>query len=199
MKQVIIFGNDHTNSIGLIHSMGKAGYMCIALVYGVKTGFVKSSRFTKEVISAKDAQACIEKLCETQYGIDKKLPIIAGCDMAALTLERNADILKDRFLFEYASNYSLEYLAQKENQVRLASEAGFNVPNTWNLKDSKIIPEDVCYPCLIKPLVSCEGAKSDIRVCRDREALEHNIEDLKYTKQVLLQQYIERDYEISIL
>ena len=61
------------------------------------------------------------------------------------------------------------------------------------------LPNDLIYPCLIKPLVSCEGAKSDIRVCYNKTELIDNLNTLKYTKQVLLQQYIERDYEISIL
>lgn len=127
------------------------------------------------------------------------MPIIATCDMAALTLERNKERLKDRFLFEHAINYTLDYLAKKENQVRMAIDAGFNVPKSWNLNDTKQIPDDVTYPCLIKPLVSCEGAKSDIRVCCSREELEKNLNSLDYTKKVLLQQYIKRDYEISIL
>lgn len=199
MKQVIIFGNDHTNSIGLIHSMGIVGYECIALVFGLRTGFVKSSKFTKDIISASSAQGCIDNLLATDLGKNKKMVIIAGCDTAALTLEKNANKLTDRFLFEYASKYTLDYISKKENQVRLAKEAGFNVPKTWNLKDSKTIPEDVCYPCLIKPLVSCEGAKSDIRVCNTKEELEYNLNDLNCTTNVLLQQYIDRDYEISIL
>lgn len=199
MKQVIIFGNDHTNSIGLIHSMGIVGYECIALVFGLKTGFVKSSRFTKNIISASSAQGCIDKLLATDLGKEESLVIIAGCDTAALTLENNAEKLRGRFLFEYASKFSLDYISKKENQVRLANEVGFNVPKSWNLKDSKTIPDDVCYPCLIKPLVSCEGAKSDIRVCKSKEELEYNLNDLKCTTNVLLQQYIDRDYEISIL
>lgn len=199
MKQVIIFGNDHTNSIGLIHSMGIVGYECIALVFGLKTGFVKSSKFTKKVISASSAQDCIDILLSTDLGIKERLVIIPGCDIAALTLEKNSEKLKERFLFEYAIKYSLDYISKKENQVRLAKQAGFNVPKSWNLKDSKTIPEDVCYPCLIKPLVSYEGAKSDIRVCKSKTELEFNLNSLKCTTNVLLQQYIDRDYEISIL
>ena len=199
MKQVIIFGNDHTNSIGLIHSMGIAGYESIGLLFGQNTGLVKSSKFTKRIITSADAQGCIESLLATDLGIKEKLVIIAGCDMAALTLEINSERLKERFLFEQSTNYSLEYLFKKEHQVRLAEEAGFNVPITWNLKDKKVIPKNVCFPCLIKPLVSCEGAKADIRVCWDMEQLKKNLNSLKYTKNILLQQYIERDYEISIL
>lgn len=42
MKKVIVFGNDHTNSVGVIQSLGKAGYRSIGLVYGFKNDFVKS-------------------------------------------------------------------------------------------------------------------------------------------------------------
>ena len=62
MKRVIIFGNDHTNSVGLVQALGKFGYRSVALLYGKKTGLVKSSRFTDFVISGKDPQDCIDKL-----------------------------------------------------------------------------------------------------------------------------------------
>lgn len=48
-------------------------------------------------------------------------------------------------------------------------------------------------------MVSCEGAKTDIRVCHNIDELKINLNSLQYTTKVLLQQYIERDYEISIL
>ena len=199
MKKVIVFGNDHTNSVGVIQSLGKAGYESVGLLFGAKTDLVISSIYTSYIITAQDPQACVDKLLETCFDSDVKIPIIATCDMAALTLERNADRLKGLFVFEYSKQYTLEYLSKKENQVRLAAEAGFNVPKSWNLKDSKVIPDEVCFPCIIKPLVSCEGAKTDIRVCKTKEDLVYNLNNLGHTKNVLLQQYIERDYEISIL
>ena len=197
--KVIVFGNDHTNSVGVIQSLGKAGYKSIGLLFGNKSGLVASSKYTIEIITAVDAQSCIEKLLNNIPTNKGKIPIIACCDAAALTLEKNADRLKKYFLFEYATNYSLDYLAKKENQVRLAAESGFNVPKSWNLRDTKEIPKDIMYPCIIKPLVSCEGAKSDIRVCRTKIELEKNLHTLGHTKNVLLQQYIDRGYEISIL
>lgn len=198
-KDVIVFGNDHTNSVGVIQSLGQAGYKSIGLLFGDRSNFVSSSKYTKGVITAKGAQECIEKLLKNIPTNNGKTPIIACCDTAALILEQNADRLKEYFVFEYATNYSIEYLSKKENQVCLATESGFNVPKSWNLRDSKRIPIDITYPCILKPLVSCEGAKSDIRVCKTREELEKNLNSLAYTKNVLLQQYIDRDYEISIL
>ena len=199
MNKVIVFGNDHTNSVGIIQSLGRVGYKAIGLLFGDKTGFVKASKYTTEIISGREPQTCVDKLLKHNFESGKKIPIIACCDIAALTLEKNAERLQNQFVFEYATNYPLEYLAKKENQVRMATEAGFNVPKSWNLNDTKEIPADVTFPCLIKPLVSCEGAKSDIRVCHSKEELIKNLNSLNVTKQVLLQQYIDRDYEISIL
>lgn len=199
MKQVIVFGNDHTNNVGVIQSLGLAGIRSIGLLFGCKTDFVVCSKFTDRIITAKDPQRCVEKLLADEIKEGEKIPIIPCCDAAALALERNKKRLKKHYIFEFSSNYSLSYLSMKEHQVRMAQEAGFNVPRTWNLNETKTIPDDACYPCLIKPLVSCEGAKSDIRICLTKEELERNLNTLTYTKNVLLQQYIERDYEISIL
>lgn len=199
MDKVIVLGNDHTNSLGIVQCLGRSGFQMIAFVWGVKTGFVKSSIYAKEVHTAKDVQSYIDLMLQLYGDNEKKIPIIACCDTAALALERNSDRLQNVFLYEYSISYTLDYLAKKENQVRLAVEADFEVPKTWNLNDSKVVPKDVTFPCLIKPLVSCEGAKSDIKICRTIEELQHNLNNLQFTKCVILQQYIERDYEISIL
>ncbi len=201
MKQVIILGNDHTNSLGVSQCLGMAGYEVTCAVWGNKSGMLKCSNFVKTILSASSVEVCIDKIIEYFGNIDLNLPIpiIACCDTAALVLEKNSYRLKPMFIYEYSTNTSIEYGLQKENQTSLAVKAKFNVPKTWNLKGTKIIPHDIAYPCLIKPLVSLEGAKSDIRVCRDKEELNKNLSSLQFTKNVLLQQYIERDYEISIL
>lgn len=199
MNKVIILGNDHTNSLGLVQSLGKSGFEVYAFVWGAKTGFVASSKYATKVLGASSIQGCIDLMLQEFTENDHVIPIIACCDSAALALEKNKEKLADKFIYEYSTIHTLEYLFKKENQVRLAIESGFFVPKTWNLSDTKMIPEDVVYPCLIKPLVSCEGAKTDIHVCRNEDELKKNLINLKYTTKVLLQQYIERDYEISIL
>lgn len=199
MNRVIILGNDHTNSLGLVQTLGKSGFQVYAFVWGTKTGLVASSKYATKVIGAQSIQGCIDLMLHEFAESDNIIPIIACCDSAALALEKNKEKLADKFIFEHSTEYSLEFLFKKENQVRLATESGFFVPKTWNLSDSKNVPKDVVYPCLIKPLVSCEGAKTDIHVCRNEDELRKNLDNLKYTTMVLLQQYIERDYEISIL
>ena len=43
MNVAVVFGNDHTNSVGVIQSLGKAGYKSIGLLFGGKSDFVISS------------------------------------------------------------------------------------------------------------------------------------------------------------
>lgn len=198
-KTIIIFGNDHTNSVGVIQSLGKVGYRIVALLFGDKTGYVNASKYTTQIISGSSPQDCLNKLMALDFPTDAKIPILPTCDIAAITLEQNNEELNNRFLFEHADNYSIAESSKKENQVIFATECGFNVPKTWSLPDLNIIPNDIIFPCLIKPLISCEGAKSDIRICRSLEDLKQNLRTLNITKHVLIQQYIERDYEISIL
>lgn len=196
----VVLGNDHTNSVGVIQALGLAGYDVYAYVWGRNNGFVKACRFTKEIVSGKDAEACVLKLEDSFSQDNGPIPVIACCDTAALLLESHKDRLRNRFVFEYVKGkYSLSELAEKTLQVDLASNAGLTVPRSQVLTDLESVPTNVLYPCLIKPLVSCLGAKSDIRICENEEDLRNNLASLKFTKRVLLQQYIEKDYEISIL
>lgn len=199
-KVVIVIGNDHTNTLGIVQVLGRSGYVMKAYVWGVKTGFVKSSRYIDKVHSAKDEQSCVELILKTEATPGVLIPIIATCDSAALALERNKTILAPFFVFEYSKNYSIEYLLSKEFQVQYALAAGFNVPKTWTMEDDvSYISKDLNFPCLIKPQISSQGAKVDIRICYDINELKINLKTLKQTKRVIIQQYIERDYEISIL
>ena len=200
MNIVIILGNDHTNTLGLTQVLGRGGYYVIACVWGVKRGLVEASRYCKELYGGSNPEACIGIVKSFSLKNDgKKIPIIASCDDAALALERNRKALKDRFVFEYATGlYTIEQLQEKRLQVRLAAESGFNVPRSWQL-NAKIDNGDVKYPILIKPLISAKGAKSDIRICKNKDEFEANLASLHHTKEVIIQQYINHDYEISIL
>ena len=203
MKKAIILGNDHTNTVGLVQSLGKVGYTCTVLLFGNKTGFVACSKFVNKIITGKNPQECIEKLLLEPFEDKEKIPILAGSDNCALHLEKNANRLQEHFLFEHTTKeYSIEDILDKKNQVTLATEAGFNVPLSVEIPTGSTLPiKNLPFdpPYIFKPLVSFEGCKGDITICRTLEVLNEKLEKtLKHTR-VLVQQYIERDYEISIL
>lgn len=198
--RVIVLGNDHTNTLGLVQCLGREGYPVSAVVWGAKSGMVASSRYADGVYSASTPQACIDIIRE-RIG-NEEAAIIATCDDAAITLERNRSLLGNNYRFECTQgNWSIEELCEKDLQVSLAKDAGFNVP--WSSKPIKSVtdvPEDVPFPCITKSLVSCKGSKNDLTIVRNREELLSVISRLlEHTPRILLQQYIERDYEISIL
>lgn len=201
MKKIIILGNDHTNTLGLVQTLGRTGYYMIASVWGEKTDFVKSSVYCKELYTGKTPQECIENIINNSIVTDGgPIPIIASCDDAALILEKNKERLKENYVFEHSTSaYTILELVEKELQVKLASDAKFNIPKSCSMNLLGDIPEGITFPCIIKPLISSQGTKSDIHVCKDMEELKKNLNSLKVTTKVMIQQYIERDYEISIL
>lgn len=68
MKNVILLGNDHTNTLGLAQVLGKSGFHITAYVWGNKTGLLKVSKYVKYIYSAKDEQSCIDQMIKTSMG-----------------------------------------------------------------------------------------------------------------------------------
>ena len=116
MNKVIILGNDHTNSLGLVQTLGKSGFQVYAFVWGAKTDFVSSSKYATKVLGAPSIQGCIDLMLHEFAESDNIIPIIACCDSAALALEKNKEKLADKFIFEHSTEYPLEFLFKKENQ-----------------------------------------------------------------------------------
>jgi len=201
MKNVVVFGNDHTNTVGVIQSLGKSGYHPVALLYGDRTGYVKSSRYTTRILSGSNENECIDVLLRQSKDDKEIIPIIACADSAALALnECKEELGKSNYVFEFVKpDYEFRRLFEKDLQVEIAIKSGFNVPFSRRITKTDPLPPDLEYPCIIKPLISSEGAKSDIRICHCEDDIYTNLRSLRFTKKVIIQKYIERDYEISIL
>lgn len=202
---VVILGNDHSNTLGLIQSLGISGYDVYASVWGLKTGLIRTTKYLNDsrIIEGRDATECVKKILQTFTSTNSTIPIICSCDGAALELERHKDDLEDIFVFEYSSGiHSISDLQEKSLQVSLAKKAGFNVPESFAVTRTQEIIErqDIIFPCIFKALKSVEGDKGDLTICNNRnELIEKATLTLKKTPRILVQQYIERDYEISIL
>jgi len=193
--KIIILGNDHTNTLGLVQTLGRDGYYVIAVVWGAKRGYVKNSRYCRECYSSHTPQDCVELILKLNIDINN-IPIIATCDDAACVLEDNRERLSNQFIFEHTKGvYSINELMDKHLQVKLARQAGLKIPKTWTSEEEN----EFIYPVIIKPEISHFGAKSDIRICKTYDDYIKEKNSLKHTTNFVVQQYIERDYEISIL
>lgn len=199
-RQVVVLGNDHTNTTGIVQCLGREGFTVSAFVWGAKSGIVASSKYASQVFSVATPEECVELIYDKYNG--KEAVIVACSDSAAIALERKRELLSEGLRFEHTTGrWSIEELCEKDLQVKLAKEAGFNVPwSSVSIESIDDIPCDVPFPCITKSLVSCKGSKSDLTVVKCQEDLYPLMEKLLvHTPKILLQQYIERDYEISIL
>ncbi len=202
IKNVVILGNDHTNSLGLIQSIGILGIQVYAFVWGQKKGIVKSSKYLSHLYSASSPQKCIEKMVEVFKDYPDTIPVLCACDTAAITLEQNSNILKPKFKFEYSGNYKITQLQEKNLQVKLAEEAGFKIPKSFKISKIEDLDNGIPFsgPYLYKALKSIEGSKADLTICQTENEIRQKVySTLQKTPRVLIQQYIEHDYEISIL
>lgn len=199
--RVFILGNDHTNTVGVVQSFGEVGIRPICCLWGHITGIVKASKYTDSIISAKSSEECVKKIVDTYSNTGG---IIIPCsDEATYQLYKNKSLLQNNnYCFEQLGNslYNIEWLLQKSNQVSLAKECGFRVPFSIEIEKLEDIPQTMVFPCLIKPLISMEGGKAWTKICYNSEEL-HDIcaKALGNISKILLQQYIEKDFDYVVL
>ena len=201
MSRIIVFGNDHTNTVGVIQSVARGGFEVDALLFGDITGFVKSSKFVRNIYASLDAESCVLKLLTIEVSSGFVAPVLPCCDSAALALDKYRNELNEKgyVIGGSSKNPSLAPFFEKDIQVKLAKKSGLYVPKSTIVDDESDLTRNVIYPCIIKPLVSCQGSKSQIRICRDKTELLNQYRSITNRPQIILQQYIERDYEISVL
>lgn len=198
IKYSVVFGNDHKNPLGALQSLGQAGVRSIAVCWGAHTGTLESSIYLKEIHFGESAEDCIDILLSIVP--DGEVGVITPCcDEAAITLDKHRDRLRGKYRFEFSTEYSFEEISDKAIQTRLAKEAGLKTPEFFTIHSLKDIPEDVPFPCIIKPLVAMKGSKNDLMICQDKaELIEKLTEVLPHNQGIIIQRYIDKEYEILI-
>ena len=81
----------------------------------------------------------------------------------------------------------------------LAEECGFDVPRSITYSYGDTFPESIGFPLLLKPLYSTGGSKSDIHICNTRNELEQAVKADSACKNYIVQEFIEKEYEINII
>lgn len=200
MKKVIVIGTDAVNALGLVQSLGREGLYVIVLIEGKKSFLISSSKYVKEIMYYQTTDD-IPKILLSNFIEKNKICVFASGDGVALVLDQNYALLQPYFLFEHAyGDYSIQQLMNKDLQVQLANRHNFLVPNSVYIKRPFIIPKDLTYPCIVKPLISCLGDKRDILIAYSEKELNDIITNqIQYSNELIIQEYIEKDYEYDIM
>lgn len=206
MKNIIIVGPDHQNTLGVIRAIGKEGYQVDLVIYSDIEHKCKcrASRFVngKYINCAENEQTIIDSILQLA-GNSNTVPVIPTSDFAAMCIDKNYHVLckkcvlpsikeKEGLIFKYMDKFSQSKLA-KEYGVEMAKTIKIELPF------EREIPE-IGYPCVLKPVVSASGLKSDIMFAHNQWEFFSALK--KYNSngyhEVLIQQFIKKDYEVCI-
>lgn len=196
--KVIIFGNNLQNTLGLVRSVGMKGYEVILLLEPIKKSncYVRHSKYISKIHYLNSLQEGIDVLLR-EYGNEPEKPVVlCGSDPTICMLDAHYEQLKDKFhIFNAGEQGRINLFEDKLNQFKIAEQCGIRTIRTWHISDIAKLPSDIPYPCLVKGNNSVKSTKGDLFICNSKDELEHSLkEGIDY----LVQEYIEKDYELNI-
>lgn len=195
---VIVIGNDHYNTYGIIRSLGEKNIFCDAVIMNCnrRNSYVLRSKYIRNGYSCWS----FEEVLTILKGYDGTNNLIICCsDEAEEFVVSHYQVLSKNFILPLCENpEDTIRLMNKDFIGELARHYGITTPATWQVIDHHI-PEGVTYPCITKPITSTSGHKSDIVVCRNKKELSEVVENKARCTDFVVQQYIEFEMEVSIL
>lgn len=200
MNKAIVLGSDAVNALGLVQSLGREGVYVIAVLDCKKSVLISKSKYAKEIVNVTNFEQGIDIISE-KYLFEEPAVIFPAGDGAALAIEKNSSRFRGMFLFEHiVGEKGLEFYMQKQNQISIAREFNLNVPLSIRVQKGGEAPDKMVYPCIVKPLVSCEGDKRDIHIAEDKAELNEILKNkINFSSEVIVQQYIDKDYEYDMM
>ncbi len=195
-QKVIVYGVSHPTTLQVIRSIGRKGIKVFLISIGkVNKDVLHFSCYVESYIIFDSYTEGIEFLLNSQCITTKPLILVSGDD-AAIAIDSHKDELSQKYIVPGSSKYSIEYLMRKDVMNSMAANVGLNVPNSKLLHRGEEC--ELRYPILLKPAISVEGSKNDIKICRTKEELDDYWRKTNLYN-VLATEFIEKDYEVCIL
>lgn len=203
-SQPIVIGFSHYNTLGLLRSLGEAGYYpTLVLVCGSDSDFnsfvTKSKYIGKCYLTSEDR--LIETLKKISTNSSESILFPAG-DSIAEILDKSYDDLSSIFIVPSIARgeNNLRKANHKENMRLRAEEFGFNTPKTWVIKSiSEYTIDDIVFPVIIKAIHSQDASKS-IQIFNSKEELLPAVDALlKLSDEVQIQTFIKKEKEVIYL
>lgn len=205
-NKILIIGDDHNNTLGLVRSFGKNGIAPYGIIVGGmgSRGFACRSKYWEKVWYALDEEEAL-KIMWREFKDEKVKPVVFPCsDKCAMMLDIHLDALKENFMLPSIAGKQGEIakLMNKVNQTVFAQQCGIGAAKSWDvdLTDEVTLPGALEFPCILKPKLSAEGRKADIEIAETpAETLQFlSVYKQKGYQNILIQKYINYEKEILV-
>ena len=197
MNKIIVFGGAHHNTLGIIRSLGKRGFPveCILHTSNLKESSLRLSKYITVLHHVDTVDEGLQ-LLRTKYVSEVEKPILLfSSDAAVLAVDSCYEELKEHFFFFNAKG-KISHFMDKVNTFSIAEQCGLRLIKTWQTCANGDLPSDIQFPCLIKGGNSTTSTKACMRICYNKEDLKMH---LNAEGDYLLQEYIEKEYEINVV
>lgn len=196
INKIIVIGTNHHNTLSMVRCFGEEGRKVNLYIYGDSHSYIASSIYVDSVsyyATASDAIVAIP------LDSSNKPLVIACSDEVASLMDLQYDVLhKGCHFFNAGESGRITTFMDKQKQLKIARECGFSVPLSQKTYPNSINKTIVNYPCIVKPKESIHGGKH-IAICKNKDELTTVLSQFEPTYEILVQDFIEREYEIVIL
>lgn len=208
MNPVVVIGISHHNTLGIIRALGRTGLSSVMypIVAGGRNNYVSKSKYIREenltIIDGLDQLIdCLEHL---SFPTDEKATVICGWDAAISLLDKNRERLEGRYIIPSATGKygGIDDLMSKTLQIKAASESGLVAPRSICYSKTEASQSELDgwkdFPCIIKPVDSMAGAKTEIHICRCPSDLKRDISESS-CQSFLVQPFIDKHIEFQLI
>lgn len=157
----IVIGLNNTTALSVIRDLGVNGVKILGLCHNAFS-LGKFSRHCHYFIRYENDNELLKTLIFLKSYIDEKIPILVSTDPLVVFLEKNKNVLVNKFNFYWQRKINLSDLINKQKMTQFALEAGLDVPKTFFSSKTPldVIKRDIVYPSVIKPLYTKDKIKA---------------------------------------
>jgi predicted ATP-grasp superfamily ATP-dependent carboligase len=160
--------------------------------------FVDASKYVERWWKIDNDGLIVDLLLKEYKNEEEKPVIICSSDSSSSIIDSNRNKLSPYFLLPGAGEQGyITHLMSKKNMSNLALEVGFQIPKTC-YGDDIGIEQALPLPCILKPIVSAKGSKTDIHICSKWQDV-INYVDAIGRDNVQIQQFIDKDFEYQLI
>ncbi|MDP8162125.1 ATP-grasp domain-containing protein [Pasteurella skyensis] len=199
MKNIVIIGTDHYNTLGAVRMLGEIGIVDFeVIILNQKSKMIRWSKYVKKIYFFNDEQTV--SFLNHREKKENKAIIVACGDMAAEICSDNYDILKDNYILPVSNKKGhTTFYMDKMQQKLLAQKVGFNVADgiVLNRQHNNTITKMklIQYPCITKSISTTKGGKSDIFICRQEDDVLNAIKNSK-SEELVVETLINKKNEL---